>query len=99
MKSYLSDDLASDLEDEKQLNKARREAASNKKKRETNKLKDRRKQFLNGPLFRRDTETFSKSNEGQSPHKNHFRKSKIFYFYGKEGHLQYDCPIQRTVQF
>ena len=29
MKCYLSDDLASDLEDEKQLNKARREAALN----------------------------------------------------------------------
>ena len=38
---YLSYDLASDLEDEKQLNKARREAASNKKKRKANKLKDR----------------------------------------------------------
>ena len=41
VKCYLSDDLASDSEDEKQLNKARREAASNKKKREANKLKDK----------------------------------------------------------
>ena len=37
VKCYLSDDLASDSEDEKQLNKARREAASNKKKREASK--------------------------------------------------------------
>ena len=50
MKCYLSDDLASDSEDEKQLNKARREAASNKKKREANKLKGRKKQFWNAPF-------------------------------------------------
>ena len=53
VKCYLSNDLTSDSEDEKQLNKARREAASNKKKREANKLKDREKQFRNTPLFRR----------------------------------------------
>ena len=48
VKLYLSDDLTSDSEDEKQLNKARRETASNKKKREAGKLKDRKKQFRNG---------------------------------------------------
>ena len=55
MKCYLSDNLASDSEDEKQLNRARSEAASNKKKRETDKLKDRkiRESFSN-------TESFSK---------------------------------------
>ena len=43
MKCYLPDNLASDSEDdEKQLNKARTEAASNKKTREANKLKDRK---------------------------------------------------------
>ena len=99
VKCYLSDDLASDSEDEKQLNKARREAASNKKKREANKLKDRKKQFRNAPLFRRNIETFSKSNEGQSSYRNHFRTPKICYFCGKEGHFQYDCPIRRTGQF
>ena len=54
VKCCLSDDLASDSEDEKQLNTARKEAASNKKKREANKLKDRKKQFRNAPLFRRN---------------------------------------------
>ena len=43
VKCYLSDDLASDSEDEKQLSKARREAAANKKKREANKQKDKKK--------------------------------------------------------
>ena len=69
MKCYLSDDLASDLEGENQLNKARRETASNKKKREANKLNDRMKQFWNAYIFRRNIETFSKSNEGQSSYK------------------------------
>ena len=49
LKCYLSDDLASDSEDEKQLNKVRREAAFNKKKREASKLKNRKKQFRNAP--------------------------------------------------
>ena len=49
-KCYLSDDLASDSEDEKLLNKARREAASNKNKREANELKKRKKQFWNAPF-------------------------------------------------
>ena len=73
MKCYLSEDLVSDSEDEKQLNKARREAASYKKKWEANKLKDRKKQFRNAPFFRRNIESFSKSNEGQNSYKNHFR--------------------------
>ena len=50
MKCYLSDDLASDSEDEKQLFRARREAAANKKKREANKQRDKKKQFRNAPL-------------------------------------------------
>ena len=64
VKCDLSDDLTSDSADEKQLNKARREATSNKKEREANKLKDKKKQLWNVPLFRRINETFSKSNEG-----------------------------------
>ena len=43
MKCYLSDDLASDSEDEKQLNKTRRETASNKKKLKANEHKERKK--------------------------------------------------------
>ena len=69
MKCYLSDDLAFDLEGENQLNKARRETVSNKKKREANKFNDRMKQFWNASIFRRNIETFSKSNEGQSSYK------------------------------
>ena len=46
----LSDDLASESEDEKQLSRARREAAANKKKREANRQKDNKKQYRDGPL-------------------------------------------------
>ena len=45
----LSDDLASESEDEKQLSRARREAAANKKKREANKQKDKKMRFRNVP--------------------------------------------------
>ena len=65
MKCYLPDNLASDSEDdEKQLNKAGTEAASNIKKREANKLKDRkiRESFSNIESFSkirfRDSKTF-----------------------------------------
>ena len=49
VKCYLSDDLVSNSEDEKQLSRARREAAANKKKREANKQKDKKNQLWNVP--------------------------------------------------
>ena len=49
VKCYLSDDLASDSEEEKQLSRALREAAADKKKREANKRKDKNKQFRKAP--------------------------------------------------
>ena len=42
VKCYLSDNLAYDSEEEKQLSRARRDAAANKKKREANKQKDKK---------------------------------------------------------
>ena len=46
---YLSHDLASDSDDEKQLSKDRRRAACNKKKRKAYKYKHRKEQFRNAP--------------------------------------------------
>ena len=57
MKCYLSDDLASDSEDEKQLSRACRQAAANRKKREENKQKDKKKQFRNPPLANHTKDT------------------------------------------
>ena len=93
VKCDLSDNLVSDLEEKKQLNKARRKAASNKKKREANKHKDNKKQFRNVPFFRRSIETSSRSNQGQSSYKNQFRTSRNRYFCEKEEHFQYDCSL------
>ena len=47
VKCYLLDILASDSEDEKQLSRARREAAASKKIREAKKQKDKEKHFWN----------------------------------------------------
>ena len=48
---YLSHDLASDSDDEKQLSKDRRRAACNKKKRKAYKHKHRKEQFRNAPFL------------------------------------------------
>ena len=47
VKCYMSDDLASDSDDEMQISRASREAATNRKKKEENKQKDEKKQFWN----------------------------------------------------
>ena len=47
VKCYMSDDLASDSDDEMQISRASREAATNRKKKEKNKQKDKKKQFRN----------------------------------------------------
>ena len=53
VKCHLSNDLASDSEDEKQLSKTCREAAESKKKKEANKQKDKKEQFQNTPPLRK----------------------------------------------
>ena len=50
VKCYLSDNLASDSEEEKQLSRARRDAAANKKKREANKQKDKKETVSKCPI-------------------------------------------------
>ena len=86
-KDSKSDNLASDSKDKKQLNKACRETTSNKKKREANKCKNRKKQFLNAHLFRRNIETFSKSNEGQIFYKKPVQNIRNLLFLRKRSTL------------
>ena len=50
MKCYFSDDVASGSKDEKQLSRARREAAANKKKKEASKQKGKKTTFWKAPL-------------------------------------------------
>ena len=64
VKCYLSDDLASDSEEEKQLPRALREAAADKKKRKANKKKDENKQFRNALPLRKNSEIFNKPHQG-----------------------------------
>ena len=99
MKCYLSDDLAFDSEGKKQLNKACREEASNKKKREANKHKDRKKQFRNFPLFRRNIETFCRSNEGHCSYKNQFRTSKSVISAEKKDISSMTVPLEEQDNF
>ena len=95
VKCYLSDDLASDSEDEKQLSRARREAAANKKKREANKQRDKKKQFWNAPPLRKNSEIFSKPHQGYSGIRNNSKPQKICFACGQEGNFQYFCPNRR----
>ena len=50
VKCYLSDDLASNSDDERQFSGACREAAANRKKWEANKQKDKKKKFWNAQI-------------------------------------------------
>ena len=94
VKCYLSDDLASDSDDEKQLSKARKEAASNKKKREAKALKEKKKQFRNVPPSKNEF-FYNRTNEGHNNSRNQFKSNRVCYSCGKEGHFQYNCPLRR----
>ena len=88
VKCYLSDDLASDSEDEKQLSRACRQAAANKKKREENKQKDKKKQFRNPPP--------SKPYQGYSGIRNNSKSHKVCFACRQKGYFQYFCPNRRN---
>lgn len=65
VKCYLSDDLASNSNDEKQLSRIRKVAALNKKKKEASKQRlERRNQFVRAlPSFTKTFESFKRSNK------------------------------------
>ena len=97
VKCYLSDDLASDSENEKQLSIARRDAAANKKKRKANKQKDKKKkQFRNTPPLRKNSVIFNKPHQGYSGIRNNSKPQKVCFACGQEGHFQYFCPNRRN---
>ena len=96
VKCYLSDDLASDSEDEKQLSRACRQAAANKKKREENKQKDKKKQFRNAPPGRKNSEIFSKPHQAYSGIRNNSKSPKVCFACRQEGYFQYFCPNRRN---
>uniref|UniRef100_A0A7M5X4P3 CCHC-type domain-containing protein n=1 Tax=Clytia hemisphaerica TaxID=252671 RepID=A0A7M5X4P3_9CNID len=87
IKCYQSDNLASDSEDEKRLNKSRRQAKQNKKEARTRRLNYRKKFDQNGS---RDYTSNSFYSTRYPP------KDRSCYYCGKEGHFQYNCPVKRS---
>ena len=94
VKHYLSDDLASDSEDEKAINKARRDALASIKKRQTQK----KGKFRNAPQQRRSYDSsFKRELEPKfrfDNRRDYQKKSILCYRCGDSGHMQYACPLK-----
>ena len=93
---YLSNDLASDSEDEKQLSKTCREAAESKNKKETNKQKDKKEQFRNTPPLRKIPKSLAHHTKDTVALGITQNLKKICFARGQEGHFQYFCPNGRN---
>lgn len=92
-KCYLSDNLASDSNNENHLLRARREAASDKKKRESAKQKERKNQFRDAPHYRKSFKFVSREQvDTSSSFRSNQHGSKVCFFCGKERDLYYSCP-------
>ena len=91
IKCYESDALASDTEDEKRLNRSRKQAKYNKRE----SLKTRRLRYK-----RRYEGSRSNSRDyNNSTYTSTYRSGKdteVCYFCGREGHMQYSCPVSYT---
>ena len=92
IRCYQSDNLTSDSEDEKKLNKSRRQAKQNKKEARSRRQNLRRKYDQNGS--RDSSRDYSRD---YSSYSNRYQpKDRSCYYCGKEGHLQYYCPVKRS---
>ena len=85
---YVADDLAKDSDDETRINRARREAASQRRRKEQKRDKLKSKFHTRTNSFTTPKSTFNfRSGE---------RQSAKCYICGLEGHLQYACPKKHT---
>ena len=91
VKHYLSDDLAEDSDDEKDINRARREALASIKKRQTKKTKSK---FRNAPQLYRSYRREYDQKPRYDNRRNGERKGLACYRCGGSGHVQYDCPLR-----
>ena len=100
VRHYLSDDLASDSDDEKAINKARRDALATIKKKQTK----RREKFRNAPQRNRMLNSnYNSTNKREYEYKpryetrNYDRKTPRCYRCGNSGHLQsaYQLKFER----
>ena len=85
IRCYQSDALASDSDDEKRLDKSRRQAKRNKK--------ESRSKRLNYAKKRCDTNNFK---DFSKTFNSRMHKDIVCYFCGREGHMQYSCPSKRS---
>ena len=92
VRHYLSDDLASNSEDEKAINRARKEALVTIKKRKTKK-KD---SFRNAPpnQYKESDNRYKKWGSTSTQDRGRATKRLCCYRCSKEGHLQYNCPLK-----
>ena len=102
VKHYLSDDLASDTDDEKAISKARREAMATIKKKQTKRkesVKFRNASQRNGPYkrdyhYRRDYEKREYDFKPRYETQSSDRRAIVCYRCGKPGHYQRVCPLK-----
>ena len=87
VKHYLSDELASDSDDEKAINKARKEALAS-----INKTKNKKKQFRNVPPTNTSTSYERHTKPRFEDRSRYDNKGVACYRCGIFGHMQYDCP-------
>ena len=89
IKCYQSDALASDSDDEKRLNKSRRQARLNRKELKEKRMgvKKQYERFENRKLPTRDHISFSSRFQG--------RELKVCFSCGREGYMQYSCPTRK----
>ena len=91
VEQYLSDDLASDSEDDKRLKKAESEAAKKVQMREDERRKKRAREE-----YPRDLASGSRAYGGRqffrAPEKKRFRYDDVCYACGKGGHWRVHCP-------
>ena len=88
IKCYESDTLASDSDDEKRLAKSRRQARLNKKENRSKRLNYNRHFNSNNNEY--------KQFKVRDPLISKPLKEPICYFCGREGHMQYACPVKRN---
>ena len=109
VKHYLSDELASDSEDEKAIKKARKEALAKITKRKVNRKKEGGSQFRNASTYKLQQRNkysgwgdkrYQREDAGKSYSSKgsiglyERNKSANCYRCGKEGHFMHSCPYR-----
>ena len=104
VKHYISDDLASDSDDEKALKKARKEAMDTINKRLTKRMSKKSRYFRNdsqrkykwqqGESSQRDWSASRAAATSYDRSNSYDRRRQVCYKCGREGHMQYSCQVR-----